>query len=189
MVQDFLPTIASSGVLVKTIGNATSSIDFVFAMNVRESETFPPLLMPIDVACVEEKMSSFRSKELLLRLKKKSTHIILFQHCRLQVFRQSASARAEIPQRLRSHASGKRSTSPIRSLWVADRRYEDCDQLQLLGSHAKRWRNLCATERHRTPALDGIHGRRSGRIVHLNTHAGQLRRKWSVMVLYCVQLG
>lgn len=62
MVQDFLPTIASSGVLLKTIGNASSSIDFVFAMNVRESETFPPLLTPADIACVEEKMSAFRSK-------------------------------------------------------------------------------------------------------------------------------
>lgn len=42
--------------------NTPSSIDFVFVLNVRESETYPPLLLPQDLSCVEDKISAYRSK-------------------------------------------------------------------------------------------------------------------------------
>lgn len=67
---DFLPTVASTGVLVAPLpllANATgggpngtancSSVDLMFVLNVRESETMPPLLLPADMACVEEKLA------------------------------------------------------------------------------------------------------------------------------------
>lgn len=48
--------------LVKSIDPiAASSIDFVFVLNVRESEAYPPLFLPEDLACVEDKLSAYRS--------------------------------------------------------------------------------------------------------------------------------
>jgi hypothetical protein len=60
--QNVLPAVSSTGVLVETVNKtAKNSIDFVFVLNVRESETFPPLLLQSDLQCVEERMAAFRS--------------------------------------------------------------------------------------------------------------------------------
>lgn len=56
--QNVLPSISSTGVLVESLNKTNSTIDFVFVLNVRESETFPPLLLQSDVQCVEEKMAT-----------------------------------------------------------------------------------------------------------------------------------
>lgn len=56
--QNILPAISSSGVLLASLNNKSSStIDFVFILNVRESETFPPLLTQVDIQCAEDKMA------------------------------------------------------------------------------------------------------------------------------------
>lgn len=55
---NILPAISSSGVLLASLNNKSSNtIDFVFVLNVRESETFPPLLTQADVQCAEDKMA------------------------------------------------------------------------------------------------------------------------------------
>lgn len=60
--QHLLSSISSTGVLVKSIDpTAPSTIDFVFVLNVRESEAYPPLFLPEDLACVEDKLSGYRS--------------------------------------------------------------------------------------------------------------------------------
>lgn len=60
--QNVLPAVSSTGVLVESLNkSAANSIDFVFVLNVRESETFPPLLLPADLQCVEERMASLNS--------------------------------------------------------------------------------------------------------------------------------
>lgn len=59
---DVLPAIATTGVLLASINRTKSSIDFVFVMNVRESERYPPLLLKQDIQCVEEKMQGFQCK-------------------------------------------------------------------------------------------------------------------------------
>lgn len=60
--QNVLPAVSSTGVLVESLNrSAVNSIDFVFVLNVRESETFPPLLLPSDLRCVEERMASLSS--------------------------------------------------------------------------------------------------------------------------------
>lgn len=59
--QNILPSISSTGVLVESLNKTNSTIDFVFILNVRESEAFPPLLLPTDVQCVEEKLSALGS--------------------------------------------------------------------------------------------------------------------------------
>jgi hypothetical protein len=56
--QNVLPSISSTGVLVESLNKSNSTIDFVFILNVRESEAFPPLLLQSDVQCVEEKMTA-----------------------------------------------------------------------------------------------------------------------------------
>lgn len=56
--QNILPTVSSTGVLVESLNRTNSTIDFVFILNVRESESFPPLLLQSDIQCVEDKMSS-----------------------------------------------------------------------------------------------------------------------------------
>lgn len=58
----FLAAISSTGVLLKSLHELKSSIDFAFVLNVRESEAYPPLYQPQDLNCVEEKMSAYRSK-------------------------------------------------------------------------------------------------------------------------------
>lgn len=59
--QNVLPSISSTGVLVESLNKTNSTIDFVFVLNVRESEAFPPLLLQSDVQCVEEKMAALGS--------------------------------------------------------------------------------------------------------------------------------
>lgn len=66
LVENLLPSISSTGVLLKAIDSTPSSIDFVFVLNVRESETYPPLLLPQDLACVEDKLSGYRSELYLI---------------------------------------------------------------------------------------------------------------------------
>lgn len=56
--QNVLPAVSSTGVLVESLSKQNNSIDFVFILNVRESESFPPLLLPSDIQCVEEKMTA-----------------------------------------------------------------------------------------------------------------------------------
>lgn len=56
--QNVLPSVSSTGVLVESLDKANSTLDFVFLLNIRESESFPPLLLQSDVHCVEEKMAA-----------------------------------------------------------------------------------------------------------------------------------
>ena len=59
--QNLLAAITTTGVLLPPlIGNSTS-LDFVFVLNVRESELYPPLFMPGDLACIEDKISAYRA--------------------------------------------------------------------------------------------------------------------------------
>jgi len=58
----YLASISSTGVLLKALGNASSSLDFAFVLNIRESEAYPPLFSPQDLSCVEEKISAYKSK-------------------------------------------------------------------------------------------------------------------------------
>ncbi|XP_033236760.1 uncharacterized protein [Drosophila pseudoobscura] len=57
----YLASISSTGVLLKALGNASSSLDFAFVLNIRESEAYPPLFSPQDLSCVEEKISAYKS--------------------------------------------------------------------------------------------------------------------------------
>ncbi|XP_030374419.1 uncharacterized protein LOC115623988 [Scaptodrosophila lebanonensis] len=57
----YLASISSTGVLLKALGNATSSLDFAFVLNIRESEAYPPLFSPQDLNCVEEQISAYKS--------------------------------------------------------------------------------------------------------------------------------
>lgn len=56
--QNVLPAVSSTGVLLESLNKTNSTIDFAFVLNVRESETYPPLLLQSDVQCVEEKLGS-----------------------------------------------------------------------------------------------------------------------------------
>lgn len=57
--QNVLPAVSSTGLLLESLNKSSlNSIDFVFVLNVRESETFPPLLLQSDLQCVEERMAS-----------------------------------------------------------------------------------------------------------------------------------
>lgn len=77
--QNVLPSIASTGVLLDPITNINkSTIDLVFVLNLRESEIFPPLLLPSDIDCIEDRMNvarmntdrSFRGDNDMLMLQK-----------------------------------------------------------------------------------------------------------------------
>lgn len=59
--ENILPSIASTGVLLESLNKTNSSIDFVFVLNIRESEAFPPLLTQEDLNCVESKMAALGS--------------------------------------------------------------------------------------------------------------------------------
>jgi hypothetical protein len=51
--------------LLRSINNATNtttSVDYVFILNVRESEDFPPLYLQEDYDCVQEKMQGYKSR-------------------------------------------------------------------------------------------------------------------------------
>ncbi|XP_055547055.1 uncharacterized protein LOC129731241 [Wyeomyia smithii] len=73
--ENILPSIASTGVLLKSLNSSSVSptIDYVFVMNIRESETYPPLFFEQDLACVQEKLSAYQtfSTDDLLQLEKK----------------------------------------------------------------------------------------------------------------------
>lgn len=58
----FLASISSTGVLLKSLNGTRSSVDFAFVLNIRESETYPPLFLPQDLSCVEEKISAYKSR-------------------------------------------------------------------------------------------------------------------------------
>lgn len=59
--QNVLPSIASTGILLETLNGANkSTIDLVFILNLRESEIFPPLLLPSDIDCIENRMNMAR---------------------------------------------------------------------------------------------------------------------------------
>ncbi|XP_060646126.1 uncharacterized protein LOC132784493 isoform X1 [Drosophila nasuta] len=57
----YLASISSTGVLLKALSNVSSTLDFVFVLNIRESEAYPPLFSPQDLSCVEEKISAYKS--------------------------------------------------------------------------------------------------------------------------------
>lgn len=59
--QNVLPSIATTGVLVESLNKSARSIDFVFVLNLRESESFPPLLLSTDIDCIEDRLSGIRT--------------------------------------------------------------------------------------------------------------------------------
>ncbi|XP_058825004.1 uncharacterized protein LOC131685356 [Topomyia yanbarensis] len=73
--ENILPSIASTGVLLKSLNTSAvnPTIDYVFVMNIRESETYPPLFLEQDLSCVQEKLSAYRtfSSDDLIQLEKK----------------------------------------------------------------------------------------------------------------------
>ncbi|XP_050086431.1 uncharacterized protein LOC126571715 [Anopheles aquasalis] len=81
--ENILPSIASTGVLLKSIGSSgtttaapssvSSTIDYVFVMNIRESEAYPPLFLDSDLSCIQEKLQAYRTyrNEDMLVLEKK----------------------------------------------------------------------------------------------------------------------
>ncbi|XP_049287381.1 uncharacterized protein LOC125765902 [Anopheles funestus] len=86
--ENILPSIASTGVLLKSITSSTSTttpitstiapainptIDYVFVMNIRESEQYPPLFLDSDLSCIQEKMQAYRTyrNEDMVQLEKK----------------------------------------------------------------------------------------------------------------------
>ncbi|XP_050068322.1 uncharacterized protein LOC126556841 [Anopheles maculipalpis] len=88
--ENILPSIASTGVLLKSVSNAgrdttttaasttpstlvPSTIDYVFVMNIRESEQYPPLFLDSDLSCIQEKMQAYRTyrNEDMVQLEKK----------------------------------------------------------------------------------------------------------------------
>uniref|UniRef100_A0A182MQ95 FAM234A/B beta-propeller domain-containing protein n=1 Tax=Anopheles culicifacies TaxID=139723 RepID=A0A182MQ95_9DIPT len=87
--ENILPSIASTGVLLKSITSTSSAgttpatstqsppvtptIDYVFVMNIRESEQYPPLFLDSDLSCIQEKMQAYRTyrNEDMVQLEKK----------------------------------------------------------------------------------------------------------------------
>lgn len=64
--QNLLAFITSPGVLLAPLDNSnkvgTSTLDFVFILNVRESELYPPLLMAEDLKCVQERLTNYAAE-------------------------------------------------------------------------------------------------------------------------------
>lgn len=64
--QNLLAFITSPGVLLAPLDAATelgsSTLDFVFILNVRESELYPPLLMAEDLKCVQERLNNYATE-------------------------------------------------------------------------------------------------------------------------------
>uniref|UniRef100_A0A182QQ69 FAM234A/B beta-propeller domain-containing protein n=1 Tax=Anopheles farauti TaxID=69004 RepID=A0A182QQ69_9DIPT len=85
--ENILPSIASTGVLLKSVGGSgtgtaapptttttgSPTIDYVFVMNIRESERYPPLFLDTDLSCIQEKLQAYRTyrNEDMLQLEKK----------------------------------------------------------------------------------------------------------------------
>lgn len=60
--QNLLAQISSTGVLLKPLDTSPSTLDFVFVLNVRESELYPPLLLAEDLKCLEEKIAVYQNE-------------------------------------------------------------------------------------------------------------------------------
>lgn len=60
--QNLLAQISSTGVLLKPIDSLQSTLDFVFVLNVRESELYPPLLLGEDMKCLEGKVAVYKDE-------------------------------------------------------------------------------------------------------------------------------
>lgn len=60
--QNILAQISSTGVFLGPLNGAQSTLDFVFVLNVRESELYPPLLLAEDLKCLEEKLSAYQNE-------------------------------------------------------------------------------------------------------------------------------
>lgn len=67
--QNLLAFITSPGVLLAPLDTSTdtkpssqSRLDFVFILNVRESELYPPLLVADDLKCVQDRLSTYANE-------------------------------------------------------------------------------------------------------------------------------
>lgn len=63
--QNLLAQISSPGILLQPLdvsAQSTSTLDFVFVLNVRESELYPPLLLAEDLKCLEDKMAVYQNE-------------------------------------------------------------------------------------------------------------------------------
>lgn len=61
--QNLLAQISSTGVLLKSLNvKAQSTLDFVFVLNVRESELYPPLITAEDMKCLEDKLAVYKDE-------------------------------------------------------------------------------------------------------------------------------
>lgn len=60
--QNLLAQISSTGVFLKPLEAAQSTLDLVFVLNVRESELYPPLLLAQDLKCLEEKLNVYQNE-------------------------------------------------------------------------------------------------------------------------------
>lgn len=60
--QNLLTQISSTGVLLKSMEKTDSTLDFVFLLNVRESELYPPLFLAEDIKCLEEKLNAYQNE-------------------------------------------------------------------------------------------------------------------------------
>lgn len=63
--QNLLPSISSTGVIVNSLKISEDSMDYIFVLNVRESELYPPLYLAEDVECIENKMRNIPSKYII----------------------------------------------------------------------------------------------------------------------------
>lgn len=60
--QNLLAQVSSTGVLLKSLDTTQSRLDFVFVLNVRESELYPPLLLAEDLKCLEDKLGVYKDE-------------------------------------------------------------------------------------------------------------------------------
>lgn len=60
--QNLLAQISSTGVLLKPLDTAQSTLDYVFVLNVRESELYPPLILNHDLKCLEDKLAVYKDE-------------------------------------------------------------------------------------------------------------------------------
>lgn len=60
--QNLLAQISSAGVSLKPLDATQSTLDYVFVLNVRESELFPPLLLAEDLKCLEDKLNAYQNE-------------------------------------------------------------------------------------------------------------------------------
>lgn len=64
--QNLLAFITSPGILLAPLDDdvqaGSSTLDFVFILNVRESELYPPLLLAEDLKCVQERLNNYAAE-------------------------------------------------------------------------------------------------------------------------------